>query len=125
MTQKSCLITLMKNTNDRTIALAQYLDLTGEDIDQLSISSHDDTIIEYGKEEYMVFTDDEADSKWEESLESYIDDCILPELPEVFRMYFDDEAWKRDARHYGRGHSLSQYDGSESESGDYYIYRMN
>jgi hypothetical protein len=43
--------------------------------------------------------------------------------------YFDDEAWKRDARHDGRGHSLSSYDSAENEeqfNGKwFYIYRLN
>jgi hypothetical protein len=31
------------------------------------------------------------------------------------QIYFDDEAWKRDARVDGRSHVLSRYDGSELE----------
>lgn len=78
---------------------------------------------------YMVLTDEEADEKWEESLNSYLDDCIYPELPDNMKNYFDDEKWKRDARYDGRGHSLSSYDGNENEEtiGDTtcYIYRIN
>lgn len=78
--------------------------------------------------EYRVMTDSEADQAWDESLENYIDECILPEVPESFRNYFDHEAWKRDARFDGRGHSLSSYDGCEYEEqidGEwYYIYRV-
>ncbi len=79
--------------------------------------------------EYRVMTDSEADEAWDESLENYIDECILPEIPEHLRCYFDHEAWKHDAKYDGRGHSLSSYDSEEHEEqidGEwYYIYRVN
>lgn len=82
--------------------------------------------------DYMVLTGEEADKMLDEELENYIDECILPELNESYRQYFDNEAWKADARHGGRGHSLGRYDGEENEetvSDDlgkytYYIYRQ-
>lgn len=79
--------------------------------------------------DYLVLTDDEADERWEESLDSYIDDCILPELPGNLQNYFDSEKWKNNAKYDGRGHSLSSYDGNEYEekvNGTmYFIYRIN
>ena len=45
------------------------------------------------------------------------------------RNYFDEEAWKSDARMDGRGHIISRYDGCENEekvNGTwYYIFRQN
>jgi len=79
--------------------------------------------------DYEVYTDEEADEKWEEALDNYLDECVYPELPENMRFYFDDEKWKMDARFDGRGHSLSRYDGVENyeevDRGTYYIYRQN
>lgn len=79
--------------------------------------------------DYMVLTDEEADIKWDESLNNYLEECIYPELPENMQMCFDDEKWKRDARYDGRGHSLSSYDGNENEEtveGEtFFIYRTN
>ena len=81
--------------------------------------------------EYEVLTDDEANDRWDQALESYIDDCIMPELPEPLASYFDVEAWKRDARFDGRGHAINHYDGGEDwekdpETGEeFYIYRTN
>lgn len=81
--------------------------------------------------DYMVLTDEEADAKWEESLDSYLEECVYPELKKIgdLARYFDDEAWKKDARYDGRGHSLSSYDGNEYEvivEGEtFYIYRIN
>lgn len=111
--------------NPRIEALAKFLELDNDEKESLQESKHDETIIEYGKQEYLVLTDREADDKWEESLDNYIDEFIISELPESVTRYFDDEKWKRDARHDGRGHSLSTYDGEENEQGDYYIYRIN
>lgn len=63
--------------------------------------------------EYLVVTDGEADTLWDEDLENYLDECILPEVPELSQRYFDREAWKKDARSDGRAHSLDRYDGDE------------
>lgn len=83
----------------------------------------------YAREEYLVMTDGEADHMWDEYLESFIDEVILPEMPEHLQNYFDNEAWKRDARMDGRGHSLASYDGAENEQEvegtTYYLYRIN
>ena len=83
----------------------------------------------FGDVEVLVVTASERDERWDESLESYIDDCILPELPEMAQRYFDYKAWKRDARFDGAGHCLAHYDGIEHEYkfGDHwiYVYRQN
>jgi len=108
-------------------ALASHLECKKKDI---TPSTYDDNLFEWEGEEYLVCTDDEADSLWEESLDSYLEDCIYPELTGNLASYLNDEAWKNDARADGRGHSLSGYDGEEIEvtlkSGDtFYIYRVN
>lgn len=76
---------------------------------------------------YMVLTDEEADKQWDEYLDNYIDECILPELPENFRFYFDSDSWKNDAKIDGRG-ILSFYDGAEYDEivngTNYCIYRI-
>jgi len=39
---------------------------------------------------------------------------------------FDEETWKRDARHDGRGHALASYDGDEIDLADGYVaFRIN
>lgn len=89
----------------------------------------DGKILECGRREWLVVTDDEADELWDQDLESYIDDCILGELTGMAADYFDREKWKRDARIDGRAHSLNRYDGNEETedvAGEtYYIYRQN
>lgn len=107
----------------KVLALAKHLEIDPSDIEEKN------DIFEAERAEYMILTDREADEKWDEALDSYLEDCVYPELPEQFRCYFDDEKWKRDARMDGRGHSLSSYDGEEYEEtieGEtYYIYRVN
>lgn len=105
----------MKNL--RLNALAIHL---GVEVEDLNISSYNDQVVEYDGEEYLVVTDDEADDLWDESLDDYLEECIYPELPNHLRNYFNDEAWKRDARFDGRGHSLSSYDGEENDITVYY-----
>lgn len=79
--------------------------------------------------DWLVCTDSEADEKWEESLDWYLEECVYPELSGNLKSYFDDEKWKRDARYDGRGHSLAGYDGVECEQEvngtTYYLYRQN
>ena len=78
--------------------------------------------------DYLFGTDSEMDDEWDEELDNYLDECVYPELPESMRNYFDDEAWKSDARMDGRGHALNRYDGGEEEynyNGTwYYAYRQ-
>ncbi len=79
--------------------------------------------------QYMVLTDSEADQAEDDSFDSYLDDCVLPDLPETAREYFDRDSWKEDAKADGRGHAISGYDGEEREvliEGEWlYIYRIN
>ncbi len=111
----------------RKEALAQHLEI--EDIEEIEEVSYSDYTFEAEGGEYLVVTDSEADQLWEESLDSYLEECIYPELPQNMISYFDDEAWKRDARIDGRGHSLSHYDGGEDwedvNGETFYIYRVN
>lgn len=117
-------------TETRIRALATLLDCP---IDEIEESRYDEMSFEVGNgkypDEYLVLTDDEADERWDEYLESYLDECIICDLPDELQMYFDSEKWKRDTRIDGRGHSISSYDGCEEEvevDGEtLYIFRMN
>ena len=117
-------------TETRIKALAKYLDCDIEDIEPTKYS---EKTLEVGHgqypDEYLVVTDEEADEEWEERLNSYLEECVLPELDKSLRFYFDDEKWKRDARMDGRGHSISGYDGCENDieiDGEtIYIFRLN
>ena len=82
-------------------------------------------VLAVGTKEFAIGTEDEADDAWEESLDNYIDECILPEMPKFTQFYFDDEKWKNDARMDGRGHSLSSYDGGEIDVADLVMFRIN
>jgi hypothetical protein len=110
---------------ERIEALADHLELTGDEWNDIT-EGYDETHLEYGNQGYLVVTDNEANEIWEEYLESYFDDCIMPELSEFAARYFSLEAWKRDARHDGRGHCLSPYDGCEHDGiNGLFIYRTN
>jgi len=75
--------------------------------------------------DYLAGTDSEMNTLWDEDLENYLDDCLLPGM----QCYFDRERWKDDARINGRAHSLASYDGNEHwinfDGEDYYFYRTN
>lgn len=148
----------LNDYDDKVIALAQHLgidlepdfnednypteDYTKEEIEEARTDAIADVLSEldsireeynntysYCREEYLVLTDEEADEYWDDSLENYIDEVIMPEIPECYQSYFDRDSWKRDAEYDGRGHSLSTYDGCENEEEvngtTYYIYRQS
>ena len=81
------------------------------------------------RKEFLVLDDNEAQDRFVQCLQDYIDDCIMPTIPESLRYYFDDEKWIKDAEIDGRGHTLASYDGCENEEEvngtTYYIYRAN
>ncbi len=113
---------------EKARALAAELEI---DADDISESSYDAKTFKVGQQEYLVCTEDEADEVWDEQLDSYLDECVLPELPENVQTYFDRESWKNDAQMDGRGHSIASYDGDENDatdpiSGEKFVYfRMN
>lgn len=132
--QETRLINLLSTTKylseqdaEKLLALATHLGLTVKE--SFEIENTNDCNFEYGSNEYLVCTDSEADERWDESLDNYIEELILPEIPKYYQRYFNEEAWKSDARHDGRGHCLSSYDGDENEERingtTYYIYRIN
>ena len=96
---------------------------TGYPLDE--IVQLNETTWECGSEEWLVLTDGEANALQDEYMESYLDACIYPQLPEFARPYFDDEAWKRDAKYDGRGFCLASYDHEEHVEGDFFLYRIN
>ena len=86
---------------------------------------YDLTVINTENGVYAIGTEEEAEEAWDISLDSVIDECILPELPDSLSNYFDDEKWKSDARHDGRGNSLSSYDGGETDIANLVAFRIN
>lgn len=117
-----------KMENLKKLALAQHLQIDTDCIeDSIGTLGYDNCTFETDDGEYLVLTEEEAEDRWEESLDSYIEECL--EIPEHIRNYFDEDAWKADARMDGRGHSLSSYDGVEyTETVDdieFYIFRTN
>lgn len=112
--------------------LSDYEDTDEERIFALMEHTEDsfDTCSTYfNNDDWLVLTDDEADDKWDEHLDNYLEECVLPELPETMSMHFDKESWMSDAKVDGRGHSLSSYDGEEHSETvndtEYYLYRVN
>jgi hypothetical protein len=112
---------------DHIIALAEELGEDPADITEESYDCYGLTVLSCGRAEYAVGTDEEADEAWDQSLDSYLDDCgVLDSMPENLRPYFDRDAWKRDARFDGRGHSLASYDGNEMDLSDGFVaFRIN
>jgi hypothetical protein len=111
-----------------TLALADHLGEDPANITEERGLECGMTIYSVGSREYIVGTDDEANEAWDQALDAQLDECggLLDSIPEHLVPYFDRTAWKRDARHDGRGHTLALYDGHELElAGDLYAFRIN
>lgn len=108
------------------VALAKMLDLAINELDDIEHERDNEWKVQGTY--YLAGTDDDMDDEWDKSLESYLDECVLPDLPENARDYFDHERWKDDAKVDGRGHSLNRYDGGELEADvngeTYYAYQQ-
>lgn len=116
--------------SEKVLALAQFLNVSPATITEPADDEAGYFESSEANGEYLVLTDEEADRAADERLESYIDDCILPEVPAEFSYYFNREALSRDALlSDGRGHTIASYDSNEEEekvNGTwYYIYRTN
>jgi hypothetical protein len=113
----------------RLRALASYLECEETDLSELSYAPlyGEGAGFEGCGGEWAVLTDAEAYSAWDQSLDSYLEDCV----PGSASPYFHTEQWKEDARQDGRGYCLSSYDGNEEEIKDavtgawFYVYRTN
>lgn len=113
--------------DDRVRALAQHLGVKPGQVEEDGL---EELSVNGGRETYVVMTDKEADDAYERALENYVEDVIMPEIPEAYQMYFDDRRWKDDAYVNGsRGEELNRYDGVEHmetvDGVDYYIYQTN
>lgn len=106
-------------------AIVRLFDLSTNDLQDIEIK---DTRVTVQGTDYLAGDDDEMDAEWEDSLDNYLDECVLPEAQGDLARYFDREAWKKDARMDGRAHSLNHYDGGEESNTvngtEYFIYRQ-
>ena len=132
---------LLKDFNPQTIALTYHLSgrelpykVLQENCKAISLAFNDsDNYYKYGgatnSHMYLVADDETCDELWDADLDSYIEECILDELPDHLRFYFDEECWKRDAKFDGRAHSLARYDGNEYcetvDNQEFWIYRQD
>jgi hypothetical protein len=113
--------------SEPALALAQHLGCSPA---LIQLEGADDRFsCETEQGEWMVLTDSEADEAFKASVESYVDDCVLAEIPEAYRNYFDVERFTRDVElGDGRGPRLAGYDGAEEcetiDGTDYFIYRI-
>lgn len=118
---------LQENYTDREIAVALMLDLSESELVEDVKGNCDDTDITIQWTDYYFGTDEEMDDKWDEYLESYIDDCIIDKIPEQYQTYFDREWRKDDAKQDWRWHCLDSWNGWEESvkiaDTRYYIYQ--
>lgn len=112
----------IESYDSKIVALAEYVDC---DLSEIHVGIRDN-VFTINDCDWLICTESEADEEWDASLDNYIEECVLPEIPEQYQGYFDSEKWKRDAQTDGRAHSLALYDGEEIDltdpvSGDEFV----
>jgi hypothetical protein len=114
-----------KRDIELAVAFVYMFNLSEDDLQDIEI---DDTDCKVQGINYLAGNDEEMDEAWDQDLENYLDECVLPDLHENVRKYYDKEAWKEDARQDPRSNSLNRYDGDELEmkinDTYYYAYRQ-
>ncbi len=108
-------------------ALAKYLNVDVSLVEELGFT---DFTYSYGGREYLCCEYKVAVAKAEDCIRNYVDDCVLSELPEIYRDFFDVERFVMTCLDTdGVAHNLSTYDGEENVSHyreiEYLIYRTN
>jgi len=100
-------------------ALIELNDLLNED---------DDICFDFDGNEYRIIHDDAIWDIYVEEIKGIVNECYdlkLDQIPDWIAFSIDWEATAENAYMDGYGHHFSGYDGSETEAGGYYIFRMN
>lgn len=113
------------NRPDAVHALCLMLEACVKDIETIEEDRYKITVCGI---EYLCGDDYEMDEEYEAYLVNYIDECVLREIPECYRQYFDTDKFIADCSYDGRANELNRWDGSELEYtlGDdtFYAYRQ-
>lgn len=122
---------LQKDKDDETynkiLSLSCFLELSSQEMIDDHVKCEDGSgnkLFSFGKKEYYVLTNEEADKLAEEIVDNYIEECVLPEIPERYRNLINSKPLVEEATR-KRGEWLASYDSREEEHGDFYIYRIN
>lgn len=83
-----------------------------EEIEELDFSFEYDGTIRYNGNLYCIMDENDYNEYIDEMIDNYIDDCILPDIPEDYRCYFDTEKFMNDVSCGGERDSFANsYDG--------------
>jgi len=64
-------------------------------IEEDEIIEVESDLYEYDGQYYRIMESEEYDRCVYDLIDDYIDDCVLPKIPEIYRGYFDSEAYIR------------------------------
>ena len=107
----------------KTQALAKFL---GCDVDDIETTETEHRYSTAEGEEYDVLTDTQADNIYSDRFDDFVDECIICDIPDHLRIYFDRELYKKDTLiSETRGHLLSIDNGENEQNHNgetFYIY---
>lgn len=107
---------------ERLVAFGILMELSMSELEDVKI---DGTSFSYYKQGWVGGTENEVEELCDRVIKDYIEECVLPEIPEPYRDYFDTDGYAYDYLDDGRGRWLSSYDGYEKEisvNGTYYYF---
>jgi hypothetical protein len=128
----------MDGANEEEIALLFHLHNEGETdywLDDLTThigGFYTADLIDVGhgtSEEWGVVSSNGIEDVYRDYCTGYIDDCVLPEIPERYRQYFDTDLFVSDMEKGDGWGAMSSYDGDYQEvtigGKTWYLFRMN
>lgn len=110
-----------QDLSDKEMALFKHL------VEEDGLSKSDALEACINNDDYIVYTDEEAEEATEDAINNYLDECVFPEMKnDALKRYFNTDSFIKDAKMDGRGAWLNHYDGQEFyqvvNETDYYIY---
>lgn len=88
----------------------------------------DDFYLKFDGNEYRIITYHTIWDTYVEEIKNIVTDCYdlkLDSIPDFIALEIDWDKTANNAYADGYGHTFSSYDGSEIETGDYWIFRVN
>ena len=105
--------------DEKIVTLGKYLELTPKEVQEKLEDANGTYIID--KQEYYVYTDEEAEEVAKEYAQSLLD-IALHDVPKYLHYYFDSDLFIKDTLDEDRGYLITGNE--EIQFNNYYIYKL-
>ena len=118
------------NTGNHSSELLDDKELIIDALNNISDNMSDDFTIDFDGNEYRIIHNEAIWDIYVEEIKQIVNDCYdlkIDKIPAFIAVSIDWEATAHNAYADGYGHTFARYDGDEtnSDNGDYWIFRTN